>query len=145
MLQPQCPHRLVVRTSRCGRDNPGSNPGVDRASCTAASIRPLFCDGCRSAVSLEPLPVTAFVASGWQYCSLPGNCGQRNSWVAAASSLQCATPCNHGTMWPHPSAFSTHVCGQAMLQPQCPHRLVVRTSRCGRNNPGSNPGVDRLS
>ena len=24
-----CPHRLVVRTSRCGRDNPGSNPGVD--------------------------------------------------------------------------------------------------------------------
>ena len=23
------PHRLVVRTSRCGRDNPGSNPGVD--------------------------------------------------------------------------------------------------------------------
>ena len=22
-------HRLVVRTSRCGRDNPGSNPGVD--------------------------------------------------------------------------------------------------------------------
>ena len=23
------PHRLVVRTSRCGRDNPGSTPGVD--------------------------------------------------------------------------------------------------------------------
>ena len=22
-------HRLVVRTSRCGRDNPGSTPGVD--------------------------------------------------------------------------------------------------------------------
>jgi hypothetical protein len=22
-------HRLAVRTSRCGRDNPGSNPGVD--------------------------------------------------------------------------------------------------------------------
>ena len=22
-------HRLVVRTSRCGRDNPGSNPGED--------------------------------------------------------------------------------------------------------------------
>ena len=26
---PQGPHRLVVRTSRCGRDNPGSTPGVD--------------------------------------------------------------------------------------------------------------------
>ena len=25
----QGPHRLVVRTSRCGRDNPGSTPGVD--------------------------------------------------------------------------------------------------------------------
>ena len=24
----QSPHRLVVRTSRCGRDNPGSTPGV---------------------------------------------------------------------------------------------------------------------
>ena len=23
------PHRLVLRTSRCGRDNPGSTPGVD--------------------------------------------------------------------------------------------------------------------
>ena len=23
------PHRLVVRTSRCGRDNPGSTPGED--------------------------------------------------------------------------------------------------------------------
>ena len=27
------PHRRVVRTSRCGRDNPGSNPGADRQLC----------------------------------------------------------------------------------------------------------------
>ena len=27
----ECPCRLVVRTSRCGRDNPGSNPGKDIA------------------------------------------------------------------------------------------------------------------
>ena len=26
------PHRLVVRTSRCGRDNPGSTPGEDNIS-----------------------------------------------------------------------------------------------------------------
>ena len=26
---PQCPYRLVIRTSRCGRDNPGSTPGED--------------------------------------------------------------------------------------------------------------------
>ena len=28
-LQDICLHRLVVRTSRCGRDNPGSTPGGD--------------------------------------------------------------------------------------------------------------------
>ena len=27
------PHRLVVRTSRCGRDNPGSTPGEDILFC----------------------------------------------------------------------------------------------------------------
>ena len=32
--------------------------------------------------------------------------------------------------------------GHALSQATCPHRLVVRTSRCGRDNPGSNPGVD---
>ena len=30
MTPCKCPHRLVVRTSRCGRDNPGSTPGEDR-------------------------------------------------------------------------------------------------------------------
>ena len=29
LLYSHRPHRLVVRTSRCGRDNPGSTPGVD--------------------------------------------------------------------------------------------------------------------
>ena len=28
-IEVQSPHHLVVRTSRCGRDNPGSTPGVD--------------------------------------------------------------------------------------------------------------------
>ena len=28
-MSSTCLHRLVVRTSRCGRDNPGSNPGRD--------------------------------------------------------------------------------------------------------------------
>ena len=33
------PHRLVVRTSRCGRDNPGSTPGVVNFTCApSASI-----------------------------------------------------------------------------------------------------------
>ncbi len=27
------PDRLVVRTLRCGRNNPGSNPGLDKTDC----------------------------------------------------------------------------------------------------------------
>ena len=34
-----CLHRLAVRTSRCGRDNPGSNPGVDIFSFVACGQR----------------------------------------------------------------------------------------------------------
>ena len=29
LASKQSPYRLVVRTSRCGRDNPGSTPGED--------------------------------------------------------------------------------------------------------------------
>ena len=36
----QCPYRLVVRTSRCGRDNPGSTPGEDIAQIHACLRRP---------------------------------------------------------------------------------------------------------
>ena len=32
------PHRLVARTSRCGRDNPGSTPGVDTAPPRCVSL-----------------------------------------------------------------------------------------------------------
>ena len=39
----ECPHRLVVRTSRCGRDNPGSNPGVDMTSYKGAASVPICC------------------------------------------------------------------------------------------------------
>ena len=35
-----CPHRLVVRTSRCGRDNPGSNTGVDMVGGGSQNIFP---------------------------------------------------------------------------------------------------------
>ena len=37
-----CPHRLVVRTSRCGRDNPGSNPGVDMVGGGSQNIFPRY-------------------------------------------------------------------------------------------------------
>ena len=34
------PHRLVVRTSRCGRDNPGSTPGEDIICVASMNARP---------------------------------------------------------------------------------------------------------
>ena len=39
-------------------------------------------------------------------------------------------------------ARSSPTIGTALLASKCPHRLVVRTSRRGRDNPGSTPGVD---
>ena len=36
------PHRLVVRTSRCGRDNLGSNPGADRRLCEGTPCSPCW-------------------------------------------------------------------------------------------------------
>ena len=45
-----CPHRLVVRTSRCGRDNPGSTPGVDNA----LNIEPVCAKMCKE---IEAHPV----------------------------------------------------------------------------------------
>ena len=46
----QSPHRLVVRTSRCGRDNPGSTPGVDNA----LNIEPVCAKMCKE---IEAHPV----------------------------------------------------------------------------------------
>ena len=43
----QGPHRLVVRTSRCGRDNPGSTPGAVMLAGNA------HCTHCKSIVSID--------------------------------------------------------------------------------------------
>ena len=44
------PHRLVVRTSRRGRDNPGSTPGEDISFCKAIlALSPLPCRKCGDA------------------------------------------------------------------------------------------------
>ena len=43
-----CPHRLVVRTSRRGRDNPGSNPGEDRQSSSCSGLGPEWPRGARA-------------------------------------------------------------------------------------------------
>ena len=46
----QSPHRLVVRTSRCGHDNPGSTPGVDNA----LNIEPV-CAKTRKEIEAHPV------------------------------------------------------------------------------------------
>ena len=42
-----------------------------------------------------------------------------------------------GTMFP----AACQGCEEVRHRQQSPYRLVVRTSRCGRDNPGSTPGV----
>ena len=50
----QCPYRLVVRTSRCGRDNPGSTPGEDIAQIHACLRRPTFVENFDIGVATGP-------------------------------------------------------------------------------------------
>ena len=66
----QGPHRLVVRTSRRGRDNPGSNSGVDssqQCKCDLPSVWPARVQGAclQSTMSAQPpSPLRAATCSG---------------------------------------------------------------------------------
>ena len=163
-------YRLVVRTSRCGRDNPGSNPGVDTlvgwqccpclASCCVLPVRWLWarvhpvstmpgievwCRGAGNTVRQR--------RSAWQGPAAPGRPPYRSTMPAGNYLLRfcCASS-------PHLLVVRTSRCGKQgaptghpcywtdtflfLCCTSSPHRLVVRTSRCGRDNPGSNPGVD---
>ena len=46
--------------------------------------------------------------------------------------------------WQSPLRFSRCVHRASLRAARSPHRLVVRTSRCGRDNPGSTPGEGNL-
>ena len=87
----------------------------------------------QSTMSARPLsaPPSAMVA--WQFCLGPtpglGAGVTAETQVPALHRQQQRVPA-HGLIW-HALPWAT-----------CPHRLVVRTSRCGSDNPGSNPGVD---
>ena len=87
----------MVRTLRCGRSNPGSNPGLDRI---------LFCTGDGTAI----------------------HDGTTEQLVATLTTKKLS------------NKTSTRKNGFDIG----PDRLVVRTLRCGRSNPGSNPGLDRI-
>ena len=152
LLQAARSHRLVVRTSRCGRDNPSSNPGEDR----------------RALSSSAPGAKVAKWASRRRrrlpdHGSIPGaraavheNCGgatgfrslQRSSpWVAtirsaSGQSRRRTLPRNAKAVPRLRFSLPSGDRSQELAHAHGPHRLVVRTSRCGRDNPGSNPGED---
>ena len=118
----------MVRTSRCGRDNPGSNPGADRRLCEGTARYPCWSaprrwewGGC-PVLSAKQSCTTGLRGTTTCACPPPQRAGQHR---AASTELGSCSFCRT-------SFFLS------------PHRLVVRTSRCGRDNPGSNPGSDIL-
>ena len=117
------PHRLVVRTSRCGRDSPGSNPGVD-------TLVGWQCCPCLASCCV--LPVRWLWARAHPVSTVPGI----EVWCHGAGS----TVRQWRSAWQGPAApgrppyRSTMPAGSYLLRFCCassPH-LVVRTSRCGR-------------
>ena len=118
------PHRLVVRTSRCGRDNPGSNPGVD-------TLVGWQCCPCLASCCV--LPVRWLWARAHPVSTMPGI----EVWCRGAGN----TVRQRRSAWQGPAApgrppyRSTMPAGNYLLRFCCassPHLLVVRTSRCGK-------------
>ena len=104
-LDKHRPHRLMVRTSRCGRDNPGATP---------------------DAVNRKP--------ALHRYTSSPR--------IAALHMKPPHTSATGSALVAHAGKKHVHTHRATFWHPSRPHRLVVRTSHCGRDNPGSTPGVD---
>ncbi|KAL1116643.1 hypothetical protein AAG570_005115 [Ranatra chinensis] len=104
--------RLVVRTLRCGRNNPGSNPGHGTRVNFIFSVHSRY-----SRLDLRPLSEEV---AGLGHCVVAAITQVRILVTALGYSLPDLRP------------LSEEVAGR--------DRLVVRTLRCGRNNPGSNPG-----
>ena len=98
------PHRLVVRTSRCGRDNPGSTPGVDIFLPRNQHIHEAPTRRCHELVHLLFVAVIRLVPTGHfgqaldltahgilkrrgSGCYLHLNIQRRQRWISAAQTL----------------------------------------------------------
>ena len=70
--------------------------------------------------------------------------GPHNSVCGPGPGRVCTTAAGPGRAW-----ASNHICGLGLglnfrpVQGPSRDRIVVSTSRCGRENPGSNPGHGR--
>ena len=96
--------RIVVSTSRCGRDNPGSNPGHGRDKDESLV---------RKSATFAKINVVIYLYG---------------IVLKKLNSLKLMICC-HG--WSKNSSCNGR------------DRIVVSTSRCGRDNTGSNPGHGR--
>ena len=124
----------MVRTSRCGRDNPGSTPGVVMQVRRTAEIH-----------GTDRMPDTPASMSGvgHAYAFQTGAQSARAAARAHMTSISCPTGSGglrHSGVPGHQSLLDHYLTGM-LTRDSRPHRLVVRTSRCGRDNPGSIPGV----
>ena len=63
-----------------------------------------------------------------------------SAWAKAARSFQRHARVHKGSTWRSQRDKQQVIALESLVQ-HGPHRLVVRTSRCGRDNPGSTPGV----
>ena len=96
------PYRLVVRTSRCGRDNPGSTPGEDilptrmHSSCTLSLRMPAHALFYKSCVMISSTPPAVPFADHLATCRLSSkllrNTG-RSIWRPAETVLEAASNC----------------------------------------------------
>ena len=117
----------MVRTLRCGRRNPGSNPGHGTYFLSFSSNQTSSCDTSRYLLIGNKQSRDRRVVRTLR-------CGRRNP----GSNL------GHGTYFLSFSSNQTSSCDISRYllieSKQSRDRRVVRTLRCGRRNPGSNPG-----
>ena len=92
----------------------------------------------RDSLPLHPL------APSWLHRRVPDNCG-----MVVARAVAATASTAHGLDPPLLKANRSRLRSREMFAHtdggqanKSPYRLVVRTSRCGRDNPGSTPGED---
>ena len=143
LLRGQRPYRLVFRTSRCDRDNPGSTPGVVISekfwySYTQSQlyynlrIQISLCFFMPGKCPFPPFPRRSPPPTARPEPMPPS---PLQYWMKDWTPVLVETGCWEGARG-HMKRYWQH-----LLRGQRPHRLVVRTSRCGRDNPDSTPGV----
>ena len=137
------PHRLVVRTSRRGRDNPGSTPGVDIfwGACNGRTAKHMRCQVHYSCCNgheeegsdWDVIPKQSISFPGWGPCSnatkltkhrrllfscLPRTCARKRIQRHASAGMPARM---------HPPGSA---CGTCQLTPRSTHMQCLRLRSC---------------